>query len=135
MARRKSYNLAQRRKIWEAAQDKDGNVNCWRCGLRIDVMKEGWHVGHVGIAHSFGGEKVAPEHVKCNMDDCYKVVIPAVAKSNRVWSRHHEKRKPAKMRRRLDGSVQRRCEECGKNWADWPSKICPGCEAYREHTA
>jgi len=29
---------------------------------------------------------------------------------------------------------RRRCEDCGKNWADPPSKLCPGCEAYREHT-
>lgn len=26
------------------------------------------------------------------------------------------------------------CDECGKYPADLPSKICPGCEAYREHT-
>lgn len=26
------------------------------------------------------------------------------------------------------------CEECGKYPADPPSKLCPGCEAYREHT-
>lgn len=28
----------------------------------------------------------------------------------------------------------RLCEECGVYPADPPSKICPGCEAYREHT-
>jgi hypothetical protein len=28
----------------------------------------------------------------------------------------------------------RLCEECGKNPADTPSKICVGCQAYREHT-
>ena len=27
------------------------------------------------------------------------------------------------------------CEDCGINPADPPSRICPGCEAYREHTA
>ena len=27
-----------------------------------------------------------------------------------------------------------RCDDCGTNWADLPSKPCPGCEAYREHT-
>lgn len=27
------------------------------------------------------------------------------------------------------------CAECGKYPADWPSKICQGCAAYREHTA
>ena len=30
---------------------------------------------------------------------------------------------------------RKRCEECGINWADPPSRICPGCEAYREHQA
>jgi hypothetical protein len=28
-----------------------------------------------------------------------------------------------------------RCEECRINWADLPSRLCPGCEAYREHQA
>ena len=27
------------------------------------------------------------------------------------------------------------CDECGKYPADPPSKLCPGCQAYREHTA
>lgn len=27
------------------------------------------------------------------------------------------------------------CEDCGEFYADPPSKLCPGCEAYREHTA
>lgn len=26
------------------------------------------------------------------------------------------------------------CDECGKYPADLPSRICPGCDAYREHT-
>ena len=26
------------------------------------------------------------------------------------------------------------CDECGKYPADLPSKLCAGCEAYREHT-
>lgn len=28
----------------------------------------------------------------------------------------------------------RPCEDCGRFAADPPSKLCPGCEAYREHT-
>ncbi len=28
----------------------------------------------------------------------------------------------------------RLCEDCYTYPADWPSKLCPGCEAYREHT-
>ena len=29
------------------------------------------------------------------------------------------------------------CSQCVKEWAEWadyPSELCPGCEAYREHT-
>lgn len=25
------------------------------------------------------------------------------------------------------------CDSCGTNLADSPSKLCPGCQAYREH--
>ena len=25
------------------------------------------------------------------------------------------------------------CEDCGERPADLPSRLCPGCEAYREH--
>jgi len=28
----------------------------------------------------------------------------------------------------------RLCEECGQNPADIPSRLCVGCDAYREHT-
>lgn len=26
-----------------------------------------------------------------------------------------------------------KCIDCGENYADPPSKLCPGCQAYREH--
>lgn len=26
-----------------------------------------------------------------------------------------------------------KCSECDRDWADLPSKLCPGCQAYREH--
>ncbi len=26
------------------------------------------------------------------------------------------------------------CEECFKYYSDPPSKLCPGCQAYKEHT-
>jgi DNA modification methylase len=32
-----------------------------------------------------------------------------------------------------DGSWPPRCAECGRNFADPPSALCPGCDAYREH--
>lgn len=28
---------------------------------------------------------------------------------------------------------RRKCEQCHQNWADLPSLLCPGCEAYLEH--
>lgn len=28
----------------------------------------------------------------------------------------------------------KKCAECGTHWADPPSTLCPGCEAYRDHT-
>ena len=35
----------------------------------------------------------------------------------------------------LEKLAQRmKCVECGTNFADYPSKLCPGCEAYRAHT-
>ena len=40
----------------------------------------------------------------------------------------------AKRRVRVSGWIRSiMCEECGKNPADLPSRICPGCQAYREH--
>lgn len=27
----------------------------------------------------------------------------------------------------------KKCEECDRYYADPPSKLCPGCQAYREH--
>jgi 5-methylcytosine-specific restriction protein A len=104
LARRKSYNVAQRRAIFEA---NDGI--CWRCRTKIDTLKEEWHVGHVGVAHSFGGEVVAPEHKSCNMKDCYEVVIPAVAKSNRIWSKRNEKKTS---RNPVPGSKNSKFKKC-----------------------
>lgn len=49
-----------------------------------------------------------------------------------------ERHLTTKEQRLIDGALRRSlrllCEDCGKCWADYPSKLCPGCEAYREHT-
>lgn len=29
--------------------------------------------------------------------------------------------------------IPERCEGCDQNFADPPSKLCPGCQAYRDH--
>lgn len=26
-----------------------------------------------------------------------------------------------------------KCDDCGKDYADTPHNLCPGCRAYREH--
>jgi hypothetical protein len=111
VARRKSLNVAQRRAIWEAeaAKHAEGWVFCWRCTFRIDPVKHEWHCGHVDKAHAFGGTEMRPEHKDCNMQDCYKNVIPAVAKSNRVWSRMHERKKS---RHVVPGSKASRFKKC-----------------------
>ena len=33
-----------------------------------------------------------------------------------------------------DQAGPQRCAECAVNYADPPSPLCPGCEAYRDHT-
>jgi hypothetical protein len=111
MARRKSLNVAQRRAIWEREADKhaSGLVFCWRCTLLIDPLKHEWHCGHVDKAHAFGGTEMRPEHKDCNMQDAWKNVIPAIAKSNRVWSRQNEKRKS---RNPMPGSRQSNMKKC-----------------------
>jgi hypothetical protein len=35
---------------------------------------------------------------------------------------------------RLARKRPKRCAECDKEWADPPSRLCPGCQAYRDHT-
>lgn len=33
----------------------------------------------------------------------------------------------------FDSDLPPMCDGCGLNRADPPSKLCPGCQAYREH--
>ena len=47
--------------------------------------------------------------------------------------KHRTKRRLLAMIKSTKQEQRRRCSECGKYWADLPSDICPGCEAYREH--
>jgi rubrerythrin len=41
--------------------------------------------------------------------------------------------KPKWKRKRRRGPVYAKCDDCGINYADPPSKLCPGCQAYQEH--
>ena len=40
----------------------------------------------------------------------------------------------AKVEAKMREKEPKMCDECGEEYADPPSKLCPGCEAYREHT-
>ena len=52
---------------------------------------------------------------------------PAMSAHTGRWNMLSEKNIGSRNIRR------KRCEECGVNWLDWPSRLCPGCEAYLEH--
>lgn len=87
---RRRYTRTQRIRIFDEA----GGI-CWRCGVKIHAERgEQWHLGHVDIAHAFGGKEVAPEHISCNREDA-KQVKRLAAKSDRIRARHLGiKRKP-----------------------------------------
>lgn len=105
---RKSLTRNQRAELFEQHKGM-----CWRCGLPIDPVKQKWHVGHVGVPHALGGEKVAPEHDHCNMEDA-REVTKIVAKANRIRadrlgipksSRPMPCGRSSKFKKRMDGSV------------------------------
>jgi len=54
------------------------------------------------------------------------------------YSDHEQRQMDIKSGEELDRRARRRppiCEGCGVNRSDPPSKLCPGCQAYREHQA
>lgn len=40
---------------------------------------------------------------------------------------------PGDRAKALAGKLPPRCEGCDKDYADPPSRLCPGCQAYRDH--
>ena len=51
-----------------------------------------------------------------------------------IWNGKHEAVDATDFSRGVKAIRPKRCDECGTNWADHPSRLCPGCNAYREHT-
>lgn len=111
------YDLIKPRRSLTRKQKADLFVKhegkCWRCGLPIDPVKERWHVGHVGTPHALGGEIVAPEHERCNMDDA-REVKKITAKVDRIRannlgvpknSRPFPGSRRDKWKKRVDGTV------------------------------
>jgi ribosomal protein L32 len=94
----------------------------------------------------------APQHVIERMTKIVKVACPYCgaaigelcctkhgAKIMQIGQVHDARLSPNKKpsKRAMQNSRRMphrmKCEECGKNYADPPSRLCPGCEAYREH--
>jgi len=39
-----------------------------------------------------------------------------------------------RLRAEIEAALPPMCADCGINRSDPPSKLCPGCQAYRDHT-
>lgn len=66
--------------------------------------------------------------VKCDrLEPLVVLPLKLAAKIAAIAERNKHQVKPERMPRR------QRCDDCGVHWADPPSALCPGCEAYREH--
>ncbi len=65
---------------------------CNLCGKPVtleEAMRDGWHESHdPSRAKAFGGKDVGVAHAACNLEHGRTVVVPAVAKSNRVRAMH-----------------------------------------------
>lgn len=96
-------------------------------------------------------EKVDPDARKFLYLEAFRKANPGLAEplvtyENGWWCfRHSADDRPSRYRtidfelmtQRLaavDKTRPKRCAECSTNYADPPSDLCPGCEAYREHT-
>jgi 5-methylcytosine-specific restriction endonuclease McrA len=100
-------HISRKRAI--ALFDRDCGI-CWLCKLPIRVPKEQWHVAH-DIARGLGGSNedrnLHPAHDRCNLQEGREIVVPAVAKSDRVRARHLgiKKRKRGWGNKRFKGLV------------------------------
>lgn len=70
----------------------------------------------------------------------FAVTAPGFAKPQPyIVSRHATLEAAQRAARKKDGfeivALRYHCVGCLTNYADPPSDLCPGCEAYREHTA
>ena len=144
-----NYELIKPRRTLTRKQKSDIFVRehgiCHICEEKIDGLKEKWDADHVnprGITGKDTLDEYKPAHL-----DCHKIKtkedVKTIAKCNRIRannlgapkakSRPIPGSKASGIRKKMNGTVQTKCDDCGANWADWPSKLCPGCEAYQAH--
>ena len=64
----------------------------------------------------------------CEDPDYVEPVVGLIMRGKPVPADH-----PFLVERRVPRVRPRRCVECGVNYADAPSRQCPGCAAYQEH--
>lgn len=125
----------------------DGTYDAWGCGRlpcgicgKDLVSCENIQFDHVH-ADVHGGEhhfsNLRPVHAECHKAKT-KSDIQANAKVKRILANKPSKRPMQNSGRKIPSrpfSRRKRCDGCESGWADPPSKLCPGCQAYREHQA
>jgi hypothetical protein len=97
------HTSAHRRRIWnracfEAAECGRGDGFTPICNIcdqpvtREQVERDGWHESHHPLhPRAFGGTTVGVAHSACNLEHGRTVVVPAVAKSNRIIKRQQRR--------------------------------------------
>lgn len=116
------------------------NVTCGLCaGELFPVDEIEWDHVHAlvhGGGHSYAN--LRPVHVECHKAKSAKDVA-ANAKVKRILADKPSKRPMKSSGRPIQSAPfqkrRNRCNGCETNWADPPSRLCPGCQAYREHQA
>lgn len=96
MAYKPMFGSRHRERLWlrecfNAYAEGRTDGSCPVCNLcdqpvtRAQADADGWHESHnPSRAKSFGGKSVGVAHVSCNLEHGRTVVVPALAKSNRV---------------------------------------------------
>lgn len=98
MAFTPTFKSLQRRRLWEceAAKAKAAGLGdlpiCNICELPVETND--WHRSHHPLhPRAFSGRDVGVAHADCNLIHGRKVVVPAVARSNRARNRFVEQRR------------------------------------------
>ena len=93
MAYKPRFGSRQREATWQCealAAYKAGRGQlpiCNLCDLPVEPT-QAWDRSHAGAPRSLGGKSVGVAHLLCNRLDGQQIVVPMVAKAERVRKRH-----------------------------------------------
>jgi hypothetical protein len=93
MAYKRKFGTKKRDDIWARESTNAYLAGHGRLPLCVHCDQpvypdQAWDVSHVAVPRALGGKSVGCGHRKCNQLDNVKVVIPAVAKAERVRKFH-----------------------------------------------